>query len=119
MNEKEFNLLKLAAKAIDLEIRQEPDGKIAAFKYDRCWIFWNPLQSMEDALKLACDLGMDIDLSWNDRIYVTFFKNAHAYSLIQVFDLKDKYESAKIAITKAAAQLGEVKKESSRGFTDE
>lgn len=109
MNEKEFNLLKFAAKAIDLEIRQEPNGKIAAFKYDRCWIFWNPLESMEDALKLACDLNMDLDLSWNDRVYITFFQNAHTDSLTQVFDLKDKYESVRIAITKAAARLGEVK----------
>lgn len=110
MNEKEFNLLKLAAKAIDLEIRQEPDGKIAAFKYDRLWVFWNPLESIEDALKLACDLNMNLYLNWDDIVYVEFFDGQDIKEINQLFDLKDKYETVRIAITKAAARLGEVKK---------
>lgn len=110
MNDKEFELLKLAAKAVNLEIRREDDGKIAAFKYDRRWIFWNPLTDFADSFKLACDLDMHLDLQWDTKVFAGWADDS-GFNVVRenVAEGQDKYSQAAIAIVKMAAKIGATK----------
>lgn len=102
MNDKEFELLKLAGKAVNLQIRREDGGEIAAFKYDRCWIFWNPLASDRDALRLAVSLGLNIQTEGCAFITCDRLDN----SVLVKYKGGDVFSYVRQAIVRAAAEIG-------------
>lgn len=92
-------LLEPAAKAAGLELNGA-SMKPMYMGEDGQWVLWNPLNDDGDALRLACNLGMDLSL-WGTTITAS---KGPAYSEKFVFDNRAK--SVRYAIVECAAQLG-------------
>jgi len=103
---KEKELLKLAAKAINLELFEDDfyDGELCYYDSDTdCNLWWNPIIDDGDALRLAVELGLAVsickDMPDGDFTVIlgTEIKEMHN---------KDKYSATKLAIVRAAAEIG-------------
>lgn len=98
-------LLKLAAKAINIELFEDDfhDGELCYYDNEiDCNITWNPIINDGDALRLASLLSMDIFIN---QITVVI-----EYNKIDVTEectgKYDRHIALRMAITKCAAEIG-------------
>lgn len=98
-------LLEMAAKASGIKV--EHDGKFA-FPYG----LWNPLNDDGDALRLAIDLGIEIDSDpFNKDVIVLFSLSPLSERKSWVEPHMDNpYASTRRAIVRAAAEIGKAMK---------
>lgn len=96
-------LLELAAKAADYNIKSHEDGTL--YSDCRCagyWGVWNPLTDDGDALRLAVELNLGVDIS---DTWVDIFHNGKC--IIADTVTGDKLAATRRAIVRAAAAIGE------------
>lgn len=99
-------LLELAAKAVQLP---ECGWMGTAFMYvkDNTFIDWNPLTDDGDALRLAVELG--IDLEWRNDGRIAAYRHAtadgHCFTAIEA-SREDRLAATRRAIVRAAAEIG-------------
>ena len=104
-NHTDKELLELAAKAAGLVGIHERANK---FCYTSSHghggsVMWNPLESDGDALRLAVNLGMELDI---DIVSCTAtYKSGGYFNLTEVDD--NPYAATRRAIVRAAAAIGE------------
>ena len=100
-------LLELAAKAAGLTWSKSKD-----ITHDGLWItkpsiktYWNPLTDDGDALRLAVKLGLAIQ---HGGCYVVVYtgQSTMAAQFVERHE-KDPYPATRLAITRAAAAIGE------------
>lgn len=94
-------LLELAAKAADVELKYDSFGLSA--NADREYNYWNPLIDDSDALRLAVKLRMDLMLySTTKGAFVKGKQHAEEEG-------NDPYAATRRAIVRAAAEIGKEK----------
>ena len=114
MNTSERELLELAAKAAGIEgewvensllddYYKLPTTGILTWSEGRVHI-WNSRTSSGDAFRLAVQLGFDIDRTAVDWITIRQVQECLSFASVLVGD--DPYASMRLAITKAAAEIG-------------
>lgn len=102
MNERE--MLEFAAKAAGYEVKPHPNNKsIAKLMFLLKGYNWNPITDDGDALRLAVKLSLEIDLH---RTGVAVRTGCGHKVLVDAEGVKDGYAAARIAITRAAAEIG-------------
>ena len=100
-------MLELAAKAAGVELRWHPDG--TAFSAVRCsgyWGVWNPLADDGDALRLAAELSMRIDICMNVGCAARYGVDLENVIYVGVGSDSDTLNATRRAIVRAAAQIG-------------
>jgi len=101
-------LLKLAAKAVDIDLLAEEweDGSIYYYyKIPGDTQGWNPLNSDSDALRLAVKLNLSMDL-FDDAIFVGYTPNCNDCDQVREELNNDPYAATRRAIVRAAAEIG-------------
>lgn len=96
MTDKE--LLELAAKSAN--ISRQWDGSLVDIAIPER--VWNPLIDDGDALRLAIDLNMTINVESNGYTLV----NVGTCTYADEYNVKDKYAATRRAIVRAAAAIG-------------
>lgn len=94
-------LLEAAAKAAGLPFEWRPWPAVRDM--GRGWVEWNPLTDDGDALRLAVKLGITVDMH---------LERVRAYAdemprTAEEFFGADPYAATRLAITRAAAAIGE------------
>jgi hypothetical protein len=105
-------LLEFAAKAAGLNLDQNSPNTRYRQKTDVLpeWVYWNPLTDDGDALRLAVDLGMDLQLEGE-------MNSPHAVSVCEMKSgafarealSNDRRSSTRRAIVRTAAEIGKAK----------
>jgi hypothetical protein len=118
MNARE--LLELAARAAELKIGfrtriNSRIGKFGLIEYTNCegyWVDgkqWNPLFDDGDAFRLAVKLRLSVDTDWynSDACWYTEKTIVTGLKIVEEEPhLDDPYAATRLAIVKAAAELG-------------
>lgn len=114
MNKTDKELLKLAAKAVGLNVKacsvdcdDNFNGSIVGPKFKKDKKLWSPLLNDGDALRLAVDLDMDVSLSPRDKEVTAFTLSCGAVSSYTEAFGNDKHAATRRAIVRAAAAIGE------------
>ena len=95
-------LLELAAKAADIELRWHPDG--TAYSDSRCkdyWGVWNPIADDGDALRLAVKLRLVCGFV-EPNCWAELPGQFPSYEACE----PDPYAATRRAIVRAAAEIG-------------
>lgn len=110
MNERE--MLEMAAKASGFELRFSPEWHDVGepqirVNRGRCtdWEYWNPLRDDGHALRLAVNLDMQIIVNRVDG-FVRVIAGYNGEIVIEEEFGDDMYAATRLAITRAAAQIG-------------
>lgn len=97
-------LIEMAAKAAGCEVLEVFDGGNLHIKGPGIHkIGWNPLTDGGDALRLSVRLSLEIDLC---RSCVAVRTGCGHKVLVDAEEVKDGYAAARLAITRAAAEIG-------------
>ena len=95
-------LLELAAKAADVELKYDSFGLSA--NSDREYNYWNPLIDDSDALRLAVKLGLQMYIFLaDDDIGIS---NTQVNRRFTEHHTNDPYAATRRAIVRAAAAIG-------------
>jgi len=101
-------LLELAAKAAGLPVDMTNEGGIGWFACGKSGggetVWWNPLKSDGDALRLAVKLRLACDFSEDDIDVISWAGESGA--LTGEADNGDRQSCARRAIVRAAAEIG-------------
>ena len=105
-------LLELAAKAAEIEIKKTPSGTLLARFGVTEWVEWNPIEDDGDALRLAVKLGMEVYVdthpegcSCTEAQSITYSTPENAGRSI-INHNNDPYAATRLAIVRAAAEIG-------------
>ena len=108
LTDEDLKLIKLAAKAAGIEVRYQPITRRFLYQKELPYpegfylAYWNPLTDDGDALRLAVDLDMFVDIkngfSGAQVIHKSFCSEEHK---------GDSYAATRRAIVRAAAAIGE------------
>jgi hypothetical protein len=104
-------LLKLAAKADGRDVVWKIGmhaGSAREGLFDRVTghaVSWNPLSNDGDALKLAVNLRLSVDLSLAPDVYIQYPVGS-CYRTLNESDTDCRYAAARRAIVIAAAEIG-------------
>ena len=104
MNDRE--LLEFAAKAAGFKREDFVDGKSIIREVDGQPVYWNPLTDDGDAFRLAVKVGLDVWID-QDCCEVFFGRNLGGNLMaVEMFGSGDSYAATRLAIVKAAAEIG-------------
>lgn len=110
MNERE--MLEMAAKAAGFELRFSPEWHDVGepqiiVNRGRCtdWEYWNPLQDDGDALRLAVAVGVNA-IQCHCSVDAMHFDSCIVATEMFTDHGNDKVAATRLAITRAAAQIG-------------
>ena len=101
-------LLELAAKAAGLRMH---DGTHAWMEGPSQWVRWNPLTDDGDALRLAVQLRLNVsvfDDAMGNEAEAWSYSDGVSVDIRVKFDT-DPYAATRLAITRAAAEIGRSK----------
>lgn len=104
MNTQDRELLELAAKAAEIPIALSPSGNFIAAVVGKGACVWNPIADDGDALRLALELGISVELEKACSTIYAYqadkeLKNAFVASFYSA-------EGLRLAIVRVAAELG-------------
>lgn len=104
-------LLELAAKAAGYTTNGEylVDRGLWVMQHKPCWGYWNPLIDDGDALRLAVDLDMEVNLNRVDEMTIVCF-GYFARESVKEEHNEDPYAATRRAIVRAAAEIGKALK---------
>ncbi|MFT0546973.1 hypothetical protein ACMHYO_11595 [Allopusillimonas ginsengisoli] len=102
-------LLELAAKAAGLPVDMTNEGGIGWFACGKSddgeTVWWNPLKSDGDALRLAVDLDLNVFHAANCAYAMSSENDESNEQRVSYAGAGDKYKATRIAIVRAAAEI--------------
>ena len=102
----DIEMLELAAKAAGVDgVRTVPFCGLHVSGSGE----WNPLESNADAFRLAVDLGIEVEFISDGSIYASAGVPTTGGDVCEhVYEYSDKHAATRLAIVKAAAEIGSV-----------